>query len=324
MGLLLSIVVPVYNIQDYITCCLDSCLNQDLPPTDYEIIAVDDGSTDHSAEIIHQYMDKYPNLRYVYQENQGLSGARNTGIVHAQGEYIWFVDGDDQIRNNCLHELSVLSSKNNCDILTFDFSTNGDPGYHAAVNFADSVISGLDFINYYKCTISAWRHLYKRNFLLSKGLVFTKGLLHEDGEFNLRAFSLANRVLYHPHAYYYYDTTRSGSITHGKYNARMDSMIQIVVLIDTFFHQQNIPLEYSSVFSLILFKNCLLPAFRMLGHPGVSFYSIQNNYKLIRRTVWDVHGYNQWKCILLFPSTIFCVFLKTAYCIYSLAKRIKA
>src|SRR5690606_23371492 len=95
--MILSIIVPIYNVQDYLKTCIDSLFNQDLLISDYEVIAVNDGSTDASLAILESLKKTYNSINIITQNNQGLSGARNTGIKHAIGTYILFVDSDDYI-----------------------------------------------------------------------------------------------------------------------------------------------------------------------------------------------------------------------------------
>ena len=88
--MILSIIIPVYNVEDYIIKCLNSCVSQDIPLESYEIIAVNDGSKDSSLQKLNQFSKDYSNIRVISQENKGLSGARNTGLREAKGDYIWF------------------------------------------------------------------------------------------------------------------------------------------------------------------------------------------------------------------------------------------
>ncbi len=115
----LSIIIPVYNAEKYLAECLDSCLNQDIPAEDYEIICVNDGSTDGSAEILERYAREHSNVRFITQPNGGVSVARNTGIDAARGEYIWFVDADDLIQRNCLAGLRRRLGEAPVDKLSF-------------------------------------------------------------------------------------------------------------------------------------------------------------------------------------------------------------
>ena len=104
----LSIIIPVYNAEKFLKECLDSCINQDVDHSEYEIICVNDGSPDNSLQILKEYEEKYENVKVFSQENSGVSTARNLGIANANGKYIWFVDSDDFIAPNCLKELKTL------------------------------------------------------------------------------------------------------------------------------------------------------------------------------------------------------------------------
>ena len=105
----LSIIMPVYNVEDYLCKCIDSVLNQDYE--DYEVILVDDGSPDECPKICDSYAKKHDNIRVVHRENGGLSAARNSGIEVAIGEYILFVDSDDYIEPNVLGTLDIWTRR---------------------------------------------------------------------------------------------------------------------------------------------------------------------------------------------------------------------
>lgn len=116
--LLLSIVVPVYNIEGYIGECLDSLIEQNLDKDTYEIIVVDDGSTDNSGNILDKYASKYETIKVFHKPNGGVSSARNMALDCAKGDYIWFVDGDDVIMPNALKDvLEAIKSNGYPDLL---------------------------------------------------------------------------------------------------------------------------------------------------------------------------------------------------------------
>lgn len=122
---LLSIVIPVYNVEKYLNCCIDSCLAQDVQQTEYEIICVDDGSPDSCGTILDSYAQQNHNIHVIHKENGGVSSARNTGIESAAGKYIWFVDSDDFIGRNILSGiLSALKEKNCDELAVYAFAFN--------------------------------------------------------------------------------------------------------------------------------------------------------------------------------------------------------
>ena len=106
--MILSIIVPVYNVEKYLERCIESLIHQDIEPSDYEIIMVNDGSTDHSGIIAEQLTSKYENIILFNQRNQGLSGARNSGLKLCRGKYVMFVDSDDFLEKNSLMYLITL------------------------------------------------------------------------------------------------------------------------------------------------------------------------------------------------------------------------
>ena len=101
----LSFIIPIFNLEGYIEDCIHSLLNQNIPHSEYEIICVNDGSTDTTLEILQKLASSFSNIVIIDRENQGVSVARNIGMAYAKGEYIWFVDGDDLIVSNCLKQL---------------------------------------------------------------------------------------------------------------------------------------------------------------------------------------------------------------------------
>lgn len=117
----LSFIVPVYNVGNFIADCLDSLVRQDISVGDYEIICIDDGSTDNSSEIIKSYQESNTNIILIRQENAGLSCARNRGLLAARGKYIWFVDSDDCIEHNVARGLIDIAESHNLDCLHFNF-----------------------------------------------------------------------------------------------------------------------------------------------------------------------------------------------------------
>lgn len=110
----LSVIVPVYNCEKYLAECLRSFIEQDLPDKDYEVICVNDGSTDESAVMLSEWSDTHPVLRILTQENAGVSAARNNGLAIARGDYVWFVDSDDFIAWRILGELRKRVTEAGC------------------------------------------------------------------------------------------------------------------------------------------------------------------------------------------------------------------
>ena len=117
--ILLSIVIPVYNVKQFLRDCLDSMFAQNVPKSSYEIICVDDGSTDGSGAILDSYAQAADNMTVIHQENGGVSKARNAGLDHAVGQYIWFVDADDFIAADILR--SVFRAFTKCRLRSVSY-----------------------------------------------------------------------------------------------------------------------------------------------------------------------------------------------------------
>ena len=205
----------MYNVDQYIGKCLDSCLKQDISKDEYEIIVVDDESPDNSSSIVEEYIKNNKNIRLIHRKNGGLSAARNTGLKEANGEYVWFVDSDDWIEENCLKFLTEFAEDNNIDVLCFGLQLVYPDGRKTSYNIqyeeSGKIYKGEDFICKVKMPSAAWIALYKKEYLNKHSLSFFEGILHEDQEFTPRAYSLANSISFVNRIIYNYNQ-RAGSI----------------------------------------------------------------------------------------------------------------
>lgn len=216
----LSLILPVYNVERYLPKCIESCLNQDLPETEYEIIIVIDGSPDNSLAVAQQYQQKYSCISIVEQPNGGLSAARNTGLRHATGEYVWFVDSDDYINENILNGIVTQLKCDDLDALWIDWQDVNDKGEgikpFAPHSFSKniSVMPGADFMaNVLSNFLFAWSFIYRRSFLLKNQLYFTEGMFYEDSDFAFRSLPIVQRIKKYNKVCYNY-LQRTNSIVH--------------------------------------------------------------------------------------------------------------
>lgn len=201
----LSFIVPVFNTEAYLPQCLHSLLEQDLG--DYEIICVNDGSTDGSAGILDDYARRYPNLVVLHQPNSGVAAARNTGLAAARGEYIWFVDSDDLIRENVLSLLARTLAQTDCDLLEIG-------GYQFEDTLTEEALAPGAVLpdNVPGPGSVVWRSLIRRDFLLRHKLNFRHPeLTHgEDGQLMYELSTQKPRVASLDMPLYFY-RLRSGS-----------------------------------------------------------------------------------------------------------------
>ncbi len=199
--MLLSIIVPVYNVEAYLRRCLDSLLDQG-GFMDYEVLLIDDGSTDQSGEICEEYAAASNRIHVFHKQNGGLSSARNSGIKSASGDYILFVDSDDYLRSNCLSGLMETALQNRADIVCFNYARVTEP-YGLEINpvhtdIAGRVMSGEEYLllnlRNGSMQMMACMNLYRRKLLGGPGLYFREGYVHEDEEWTPRVFVAAKRV----------------------------------------------------------------------------------------------------------------------------------
>ncbi len=198
-----SIIVPIYNVEPYLCKCIDSLLNQDIPSDEYEIILVDDGSTDGCVNIVNNYSCRYDNIVAIHQSNGGLSAARNCGIDNAKGEYVIFVDSDDYLQPNVLKELISVLSLYRLDVLRYRWQCVDEEysvvwPYKSVIEdrlYTHPVCDGKTFLNEYATTTCyAIQYAVKTSILKMPENHFTSGILMEDTEWMARMLISAKAV----------------------------------------------------------------------------------------------------------------------------------
>lgn len=204
--ILFSIIIPAYNSYSYIRACIDSVYSQGLNDDSFEVIVVDDGSTDNTSEIISSFNEHF-NLRYYYQANSGVSVARNSAINNANGQYILFLDSDDFFYPNSLRNIASYLQESVTDadiIICRSLQENGKEDYRWDNNFIENEIyTSEDFIRRKYIRGSACGCLFRRNIILDKKIFFPEGIRNsEDTIFMFlcmshgMTFSFLNIVLY--------------------------------------------------------------------------------------------------------------------------------
>ena len=224
---LVSIIVPVYNNEIFLSQCMESILGQDY--TYIEIIAVDDGSTDDSANILNELAKKDKRLHVYSKANNGVSSARNFGIKKARGDYIFFVDSDDCIAKNCISYLLALAEKNNSPVATVPMPNKftGKDSLIDAADLTDSntyVISGekaATMMLSYKIVISSWGKLFSKEIIEKNKICFDESLAYGEGFlFSVACFLSSNSVAIGDRKVYNYRLDNATSAM-TKYSDRM-------------------------------------------------------------------------------------------------------
>lgn len=222
----LSIIIPVYNDEKYLCECLDSCLNQDIPADDYEIICVDDGSTDSTPKILREYESKYSNLTIIFKKHGSAYGfGRDIGYSKASGDYIWFVDHDDLIEENILAFLRKTLNETDCDRLIFPCYIFRE--YLSAEELEAKKKRALKPDPYtYRGTI--WSSVLKHSFLLEHDIWPHSKLLKDKMIWGADGFFINECQMAMPkeHAltdrpYYYYRTSSTQQTANRSYDVNM-------------------------------------------------------------------------------------------------------
>lgn len=208
----LSIIVPVYNVEKYLEECVESIFHQDLDENIFEVILVNDGSTDKSREICKKLVEDNKNVKLVNQENKGLSGARNTGIKKAIGEYLYFIDSDDYLVPGYLNRFLEICKEEDLDFLSFgNFRNSQRFNPKAKATELDLVLSGLDGITIladFNWNNSACMYLFKKDIL--NGLLFEIDRLCEDGIFTTQLLQKVKKGnIYRNKVYCYFENEQS-------------------------------------------------------------------------------------------------------------------
>lgn len=216
----ISIIVPIYNVENYVLLSLESIYKQGLDEESFEVILINDGSTDKSMEIIADFILHHKNIIVINQENQGLSVARNNGIAHARGEYILMPDSDDLLIENSLPTLLDLAIKNQADLVVADFIEMYDEqinqyNKNKVEPFTVQEKTGeelfLQDLNPYQCYV--WRTLYRRAFLVENNLRFIPGIYFQDVPFTHECYLRANKCLRVSKPLNIYRLQRAGAAT---------------------------------------------------------------------------------------------------------------
>jgi len=212
--ILISFVVPVYNVEKYLNECLDSIFDPSVDASLYEVIAVNDGSTDGSPAILETYT-RHENFMIINQENHGLSVTRNVGIKHAIGKYVFFIDSDDYLASDSVDKLLQFAATSDCDIIKFNLLhllMNADEviDYPEKVGNGEPLMTGKDSFSRDFLAGSCAR-LLRREFLLNHELFFYPGIKYEDFEWSPRCLFYARKLAY-PRIPLYIYRERPGSI----------------------------------------------------------------------------------------------------------------
>ncbi len=224
MDVNVSVICPVYNVEKYLEKAVQSIQGQKYQS--YEIILVDDGSTDKSGHMCDEYARAYHNIRVVHQKNQGPGTARNNGLKEAKGKYIYFMDPDDYIDSALLAENIKLLEENSADFVMFNYIREVYDAEEKIVHTEEGVVSlqGVwtnaqmkeHFLKYFTENVPSayfvWNKIYRKTFLTKNHILFSEIPMGEDTNFNLDIYSKNYQSVYNPKIYYHYCSRSSSAV----------------------------------------------------------------------------------------------------------------
>lgn len=246
----LSIIVPVYKVEQYIEKCIASILDNKLFDSRCELIVVDDGSPDRSMEVVERLCAFRQNVTLVRQGNQGLGMARNAGASKAKGEYLWFVDSDDWLPSDAIEKILALIAATKPDVVNIDHVMSS--GLRSTVEnraTAAVVYTGLEYLKLSIVQNPVQYYIFQTSFYRGNSLHFEKDIYHEDTLFTPMALFWAKRVVRLAEDCYVYNV-REGSIMNSGNNLKhVRDMLQIVRKLEVFRKQHTKTFQQSHVIS---------------------------------------------------------------------------
>ena len=263
-----SVIIPIYMVEEYLRECLDSAVNQTLK--NIEIICVDDGSPDHSVDIVNEYAAKYDNIVLVRKENGGLSSARNAGLDVATGRYVYFLDSDDYIETDMFETLCRKADEEDLDIVYFnampffdsaqikrsnqnyvDYYTRRHdyPGVHTGQSMFAAMRKNYEFLP------AVWSQIFRRSMLEDNHIRFYHGILHEDNLFTFQCAVLAQRTAYLNKEYYHRRMRGDSIVTSKKSMRNVDGYLVTYAEIMAFMHNRQVEPEAFEQLSEFLYTS---------------------------------------------------------------------
>lgn len=256
-----SVIVPVYNIANYVDACVKSILNQTYP--DLQIVLVNDGSTDNSLSIINKYREDNRVL-IVNKQNGGLSSARNEGLKYATGEYIAYLDGDDWLEKDAFQIVAdAILRYGDVDMVLYPYNKAYENGNKDLVDYEFSskgVVNGQTFFEKSSYKVTAWSKIYRRTYLDKCNLLFLEGRVHEDISYTIPLVWRAEKVLYIEKPLYNYRQDRPGSIMAKVKEKNVDDFTHALCFVKDYAEKNDCLTDYNKNYLVNSFYHTCLTA----------------------------------------------------------------
>lgn len=313
-----SLIIPVYNVEHYVQRALLSALSQTYVSIEY--ILVDDCGQDNSMALVQKILSNHPRKNevfiYKHEKNRGLSAARNTGLIKATGEYIYFMDSDDEITEDCIEKHYGAIVGKDADFTIANTRLEGAKSIHVKPISSD-VENEYPLLSYMKrkWSISAWNKLYRRSFLVDNNFCFKEGLLHEDILWSYQLSCKAQKIALVEEATYIYKI-HQGSITTDKNGSRkIESLLYILRFVDND-EKKNISSEFLNAYYGMFDFWRLNTAMLLLNYDGSSRDA--KRYYLQLKALGHGGFVNLYSAALSVPFTVFKTIGAVAYKIYKI------
>lgn len=261
----LSILVPVYNVEQYLPQCLQSLVGQTLQ--DIEIICINDGSTDRSLEIIKNFADNDLRIKIIDKQNTGYGDSMNLGLQEAKGEYIGILEPDDWIDDNAYESMYRAAEQHHADVVKTNFfrvKNNHDTSKVEEIT-AEAVICPRDDRQVFQFMPAIWSAIYRRDFLIDNGINFlpTPGASYQDLSFSFKVWTLAQTVVLLPTAFVHYRLDNANSSVNNP--AKVHCVVDEYAEIETFLCERGIFSDFGETMNAAKFRNYHWN-FQRLGH----------------------------------------------------------
>lgn len=234
----LSIIIPLYNTERYIERCIRSIYtNNNLSHDNYEVLVINDGSTDNSRTIVERLQCEFTNIKLINKENGGQSTARNIGFDLAKGRYIFCLDSDDSLEMEKLVIALEYAIRNELDMLPIFFRTYDENHVLLVQNednypIINNAETGGEFMTRYVISGSMWRYLYRTALILENNLRLTEGIYHEDEEFVVKFMSFSKKIAYQRHLVYNHIVRGDSTVNKKDKKHRVKLLKDLLVVIE--------------------------------------------------------------------------------------------
>lgn len=298
-----SIIIPIYNVQDYLADCLETILHQ-VKDVSIECFLVDDGSIDQSGVIAKEYAERHSDVfKYLKKENGGLSDARNYAIPYAKHEYTFFIDSDDYISENTFYILASIIEKQHPDLIIFDYCNTWDDKKKVIElsKIEEGIISKKDYL---MMNPSAWNKVIKTSILKEYAIQFPKGLWYEDRATTGNYVNYCQSIYYCKHPLYFYRQRENSIMQQQSYNPKMMDITNAMNLFDSQVSDKQYKEEKEYLFiSNLLFQHALrvlpLKRYKELEE---CYMILQKRYPMWRKNKYFLKQSRGYKILCLLIS----------------------